>query len=262
MSLFQPYTNTGQFAQVQPDPLASFLTFASPGCVFTSLGMRNPWDDVSQLIRGTGVPIVSNTPAGQRFATTTSGSASTFLNTGTYREATAVNSPGASAFFNSTNAGVKLPASGDFTIEFWINQSSNTNPRWLYADYSYGSIPNTSIYWFPAATAGQTSCYLSGGGTETNLFLNLAGSRPATGAWGHMAMSRQGNVWRVFLNGVLVTTVTLAKTINSTATAVNLNGHPTTANSSGVTIQDWRIYKGIAKYTAAFTPPPAMIIAP
>jgi hypothetical protein len=264
MSLFTPYTFTGQQATPRYDPLASFLTFASPGCVFTNLGMKNSWDDVSALIRGTGVPIVSNTATGQRFSTATSGSASNFFNTGTYRQSTAVNSVGGATpswFFNSNNAGVKLPTSGDFTIEFWINQSSNTNPRWLYADYDYGSIPNTAIYWFPAATATQSVCYLSGGGSETLLFTNLV-SRPATGAWGHMAMTRQGNVWRVFLNGALCTTVTLNKTMNSTATAVNLNGHPTTANTSGITIQDWRIYKGVAKYTAAFTAPPAMIIAP
>jgi len=79
--------------------------------------------------------------------------------------------------------------------------------------------------------------------------------------WNHVAATREGSVFRLFVNGVQVSTVT------SSTVEVGFLNDPLTVgyyNSTGYfngIISDVRIVKGTAVYTSAFTPPTARLTA-
>lgn len=265
MSLFQPYTFTGQRVTLRPDPYASFLNFASPGCSFPQLGMVNAWDDISPLIRSTPLPVTSNTQTGTVRETPVSGSQ--FLNTGTYRQSTGTG-PGVASMMVSNKLELRPNGTNNFVIEGWVRFTNYTSARWIFNQYQYGSAANTSIYWFPSGGGAANSlAYAAAGGSEYNIIPNTA-NLPALNTWGHICLQRSGNVFTTYLDGVQKTTTTFAITINNPTTNVRYFGHPTTSYTSVLLFNDWRYYKGVAKYTAGtngvkyFDPPPSMVISP
>jgi len=263
MSVFIPYTFTGQRAVLRFDPNAAFLNYASPGMLFPDLGMTRAWDDVSSQIRNSGAPI-NNTQVGAVAMSSLSGSA--LLNNGAYREATNIPQSGGSAFVASTSTLLRPNGTTDFTIEGYVNFSRITPAgRWIWAQYQYASVANTSVYWFPG-TGTDSLGYIAAGAAEYNVIPQTANLPPA-GTWGHIVFMRSGSTWRTYLDGVQKTQTTFNISVNNPSTAVRYLGHP--SNTQGAAMfQDWRFYRGFAKYsggsngTKYFDPPPSMIIAP
>ena len=74
----------------------------------------------------------------------------------------------------------------------------------------------------------------------------------------HVAITRSGNTWRLFINGALEATATWSGSVHSSAQKVYFGGDPW-SGADGLTGQgdDYRITVGKPEYTAAFTPPPA-----
>ena len=75
------------------------------------------------------------------------------------------------------------------------------------------------------------------------------------GAWAHFAVSRQGGDFRMFINGNL--------TASATSVGLNINdsggnvfiGRSEPGNYLNAYLNDFRITKGICRYSAPFTPP-------
>jgi hypothetical protein len=156
--------------------------------------------------------------------------------TGAYRSTSATNDQLA---LPSTSL---LQLTGDFTIEFW-----------LYALASRGRL-------FTLAAANSRididqngsnpyKFYLYNEGAEIfdNLAVGLSGS-----SWHHLALTRSGSTLRLFGGGTLYATATHSSTLT-----------PTTVMGSGSAVffdgymDDLRITKGVARYTASFTAPTA-----
>ena len=76
----------------------------------------------------------------------------------------------------------------------------------------------------------------------------------ALNAWTHLAVTRQGQILRFFINGVLEITINAATTyFPDTVNNFNIGGF---GNHFGVgNIDEVRIVEGNAVYTANFTPP-------
>ena len=75
--------------------------------------------------------------------------------------------------------------------------------------------------------------------------------------WQHLAVVRNGNVYTIYVDGVSKATTTSSDLINSGTDPIQLgiiNGsqYPTVGY-----LQDLRVTKGLARYTANFTPPTA-----
>ena len=124
-----------------------------------------------------------------------------------------------------------------------IEMQMNTNGTIVYSVYPGGSVA-TDNYGF----------------TGTQTF--------TAGTWNHVAFTRQGSTFRGFLNGVADGSVTYAGTISSPTPAhhrptfgARTNGSVTTIQGPRLvgSIQDFRLYKGTAKYTSTFTPPGAIL---
>jgi hypothetical protein len=132
---------------------------------------------------------------------------------------------------------------GDYTLECWAYFST------LNSENSLASTHNADANWTWKVVSNKLRIYT--GTTDVD-----GTSTITTGSWFHFAVSRQSSTLRLFVNGINETTTTSSNnyTINNIlhigAQQNNLAG--TYINGY---IQDLRIYKGLAKYTANFTPP-------
>ena len=187
-----------------------------------------------------------------------SGTAKTITNNGSIPTLTAISKfYGSSAYFSNASAqsivfgnyGTDFQFTGDFTIECWV-------------------YPTTS-----GATDGSLFVLQSGGsnyfafnfdpGTQFNIYNNSGGpswspsvSSVITGQWNHFALIRSGNTQQIFVNGISIGTNTASGTLGYSSTSADfarIGGGASGAINSY--IQDLRVYKGVAKYTANFTPP-------
>lgn len=140
---------------------------------------------------------------------------------------------------------------GDFTVEFWVNFNSTTGRQdimWLAVT---GSVDDRmGIIW--NLTAGNLTYYISP--TVANA-INAAWT-PSAGIWYHIALSRASGSSKLFINGVQ-TGSTYTDTRNYNVPYSLYVGQDSGAASSYFNgyLDDVRITKGFARYTANFTPP-------
>jgi hypothetical protein len=160
-----------------------------------------------------------------------------------------------SALFNGTTSRLSVPNSadfqfgtGDFTVEGWLNSVA------LKANAVFAKC-STDATWTTGWTCEINSGYIT-------FYDGIAGARyggatnpMAINTWYHVAWSRQSGSLKMFVNGNLVRTDAIASNF---APAVNFTiGNDTTTNTYALNayFQDVRVYKGVAKYTAAFVVP-------
>lgn len=173
---------------------------------------------------------------------------------------------GSSMYFDGTGDWLASPdnnlfdfGAGNFTIEMWVyptavGQSSLTV---LYCK------PNGSGYSGIAigqAVGGYGAViYASSNGTSWNLASGVSAGTMTANAWNHVAVTRSGTNIYGFVGGALGSTTAVSTTaLVSTTTQVSIGSSLGTANTylTGY-LQDFRITKGVARYTSNFTPPTA-----
>jgi hypothetical protein len=156
----------------------------------------------------------------------------------------------ASIAFDGTGDEISIPASadfqfgtGDFTIEGWcyLLSAPTTGFPDLFKDLNANGFINFRQSTFFAATTSSA-------------IIATSPSGPSINQWFHYAVTRSGNTFRVFLNGVSGTPGTFTGTWGATGTVTLGGGN--TQQLHGY-IDDLRITKGVARYTANFTPPTA-----
>jgi hypothetical protein len=261
-------------------------SFATPSSIiignFTS-GTTSGWNGyVSNLriVRGAAVYTSNFTPsttsltavAGTSLLTCQSNkfvdnstNALTLTPTGTPKVVTqnpfAVNA-GFSYYFDGTGDYLKSAASvqalalgsGDFTLEYWIYPSSLA-VQFTVIDFR-GATSNVGFTDY-VSTNGKINLFQEGGTT----YLTTTGSLVA-GAWTHVAYVRSSGTIKVYFNGVADAT-TASNTTNWLApNGVGVIGvNYTLANYFTGYLADLRITRGLARYTATFTPPTSPAIA-
>jgi len=147
--------------------------------------------------------------------------------------------------------------SGDFTIEFWINQSVKTGLQTIVA---FGYVPITQNGWTVQTADGTGNIifyYHNAGGAQVAIATE-SGSTVNTGTWYHIAVVRTGGNTRIYRNGTQVATGA-DTTVYSPATTVSLYiGGGSYINFGNYFVNgyldDLRITR-YARYTSAFTPP-------
>ena len=142
--------------------------------------------------------------------------------------------------------------SGDWTIEGWlyINTAKNYN-GW------YGKR-QTSLYGLTLQidSSGVLSISASTTGSSWALAGASLGSGYSTGAWMHVAVTRFGTTITGWRNGISTGTQTLSGSIfPATGYAATIGSANDTGQDFNGYIDDFRITKGIARYTSNFTPP-------
>ena len=230
---------------VRSDSNASSLTLCMP---LTSQGGLSITDDVS--------------PAGRTAA------AKTVTNSGATADTSSYKYYGGSTQFDvSQSDRMSIAGSSDFafgtgpfTVEFWYyNNNDQTG-----TDYNnaIGNIVNpTAGYWRIGTEFGNTGeVYFS---STTGSYADIrTGVNCNDGKWHHIAVVREGtgsNQFKIYIDGDQKVAGTVATNLTSTATLYLMysaqSGTPN--HYSAGSLQDVRIYKGVAKYTGNFTVPAA-----
>ncbi len=129
----------------------------------------------------------------------------------------------------------------DFTIECFVRTLGSSGSFNIYEDPGKFLIQLSNFSSF-----AQVSVYLNGSSFGFITIANL----PLSANFQHIALTRQGDVYRWFKNGVLDDTVS-----NSSAfTLSGVNKKMRNLGHTNLLIDEFRISKGIALYTANFTP--------
>lgn len=137
---------------------------------------------------------------------------------------------------------------GDFTVEAWIYEHSRV---------SFSTILEIGYHLGVAGIVFLTS---SGGNVASIYSAGFYGAAPtgSLSVWNHYAWVRSGNFITTYVNGVRGTTSSFTNNLTDTATITigSINGGSGAYDTNGY-INDLRITKGVARYTANFTPPAA-----
>jgi hypothetical protein len=159
--------------------------------------------------------------------------------------------------FSSTGRYLSMPTSSNFellsnnfTIELWAYRSGNgTGDRFI---IDKGNSSSFLLRW---QASNSLQFFINGNGVldYPNFAFTLA-------TWYHIAVVRNGNLFTLYINGVSVTTGNSAASVSTTTAnlAVCANSNSGGENFQGY-LTDIRITKGIARYTANFTPPIAAL---
>ena len=150
--------------------------------------------------------------------------------------------------------------SGDFTIEFWLNVDAwgGNGSQSLITNYGTGnggwafyvSSSTGKVFWWHYNGSGWVYVN-SSTGTRTALSLDT---------WYHIALTRSGNIFRLFLDGTQEDSLTDSNAMTSSNAGVH-NGIRLGTINAGLDypvngyIDDVRITKGVARYTSNFTAP-------
>lgn len=140
----------------------------------------------------------------------------------------------------------------DFTFECWIRPAS------VSSIHTIASTRGSGVGWQFQINAGGAVQITFFGTYSGGAAVAVSSSTLSVNTWYHVAWTRAGNTWRVFINGVLDGSNTPAGSYGANTATLYLgfdpqlpgryfNGH----------IDDCRITRGVARYTSTFTPPEA-----
>lgn len=139
--------------------------------------------------------------------------------------------------------------SGDFTVEWWEYRFNSTSgPAAIARSGASGFVP-----WIFGQSDGTNSLiYISSNGSSWDVANGKTFGTISTNTWVSYAVTRQGTTFRAFKNGTITDSWTSSATI-PTSTADFVIGKK---SSSYITacIDEVRITKGLARYTASYTP--------
>ena len=144
---------------------------------------------------------------------------------------------------------------GDFTIDAWVRFADVTTQQTIFAQYTSGS------HYFEIkidANAALRFAFFNSGGS---ILFNSANSQFSTNTWYHLALIRNGNNFNAYKDGVSIASTTSSVAIDNHITVFTIGaanvGFSTPSEFVNGTLDEVRVSKGIARWTANFTPPTA-----
>jgi hypothetical protein len=139
-----------------------------------------------------------------------------------------------------------------FTVEAWIYQVGQAIYSTMFEIGAHGA--STGIAFFTGSDGFRIYSGSFFGGSGNALTLNT---------WQHVAFCRDGSTLRMFLNGTQTSTATFTNnlTVTTNVSVAYAKGQNPSGTSNDVKfngyIDDLRVTKGVARYTANFTAPTA-----
>ena len=153
--------------------------------------------------------------------------------------------------FDGNGDALTIPASqnfafgtGNFTIEFWAYFNSIDEYDTIYI---HGATNNTVQLFF---VSGKLRYNNNGVAAVLDTTTTIS-----TGQWIHIALSRSNGTARWFLNGTQDGSTSDSTNWSNASTNLTIGRDPNNGRDINGYIDDLRITKGIARYTANFTPP-------
>ncbi len=146
--------------------------------------------------------------------------------------------------------------SGDFTMEAWVYRHEDLGQDgYVMGQCSSSTGANAGCSAFLLVGSNNTLYGYAFDASNTNNYVTLNGGSVADNKWYHVAMSRNGSTWKLFLDGTAVSTVTSSIAVNNVGDVFGVGklGIYTAGHWQGW-ISNARVVKGTAVYTSDFTP--------
>lgn len=148
--------------------------------------------------------------------------------------------------------------SSDFTVEGWVKSSGTAGENFIESEIAQGSTGWWGIFlnWNDgSSSSGAISVWGDNGAIQRII---ATGTGWNNGAWHHIALTRQGNSVKLFLDGTQIgSTYTASSTWGAASTGL-LIGIAESDHASrpfNGQMDEIRVTKGVARYTANFTAP-------
>ena len=159
------------------------------------------------------------------------------------------------ANFNNSSGYLRPPDSSnfafgtdDFTVECWILTKAHKNYI-AYLDTRETGQTDAAGWTLASNASGALYVYSAGFLVNSTISLNQ---------WTHVAYCRASGTHALYVNGSLAESSTTARDYTDDKITIGANSYGGSEVHNGF-LQDVRIYKGVAKYTANFTPPGAIL---
>ena len=142
--------------------------------------------------------------------------------------------------------------SGQFTVEAWVYLTSYSGASTYVVVGNYQA--NSNLGWDFVLNSGVLNFNYSINGT-TSTSVGAAWT-PTLNTWYHVAADRDSsNVVRVYLNGAVHASATVASTLFASTRNLYIGNDGNSLRGWPGHIDDVRVTKGVARYGGAFTPP-------
>jgi len=154
---------------------------------------------------------------------------------------------GSSAYFDASGDSINcnkplLPTTGDFTIEYWLNQTTLAANRDHWQQYASGVTGRATGY--TSQTTGVVNFFVDPDVTIAST------DTISAGVWHHIAMQRNGTTFELFLDGVSQGTATSSTSVYQGGNFII--GLGPWSDAYGY-MDEFRI-SNIARYSSGFTP--------
>ena len=158
-----------------------------------------------------------------------------------------------SAYFDGSGDGISFSdfaiGTGDFTIEMWVKRLGSNTYAQLFGNEGSGVAFTFVIN--NNDNAGQLGLYSTTGGV-----VDSGSNVCQAGQWVHVALTRSAGTVRVFVDGTQANEAADSSSYSGDSAFVGTNNVYAGRDYEGY-IDELRVTKGVARYTAAFTPPTA-----
>lgn len=159
---------------------------------------------------------------------------------------------GGSGDYLTTTSGLSgfSVGTGDFTIEFWAYKSAQGASGFDCVCSTYSLSNSSDGYWVELSNSrGFVFASNAAVIAQYNSAVNDS-------TWHHWVVCRTGTTLRLFKDGVIVATATSSASLGAALLKIGSDFYNEYFNGY---IEDFRVTKGFARYTAAFTPPSAAL---
>lgn len=157
------------------------------------------------------------------------------------------------------NPSTILFGTSDFTMEFWMNPStlSDTMKMMGYNNYigsSGGATWGAHQWTLAPSVGGKLRWNVYNYNTSSPLLQST--STITTGTWTHVAITRSGSTFRLFINGTLEATTTSSISVDDVSQYSICIGWSSVLGDAYYQgyLEELRITKGVARYIDNFTP--------
>jgi hypothetical protein len=169
---------------------------------------------------------------------------------------------GSSMYFDGTGDWLLIPnnqmlnLNSDFTIEFWIYLNSTSGEQCIFHNHN---SDNNGI--FVSVNGGGAGKIRLGAGNGSSFYVLIDSSTAISAStWNHVACTRSGSTWTVYINGSSAGTATSSSNPTfSTSDLIQIGRFTSgTPNALNAYLDDLRITRA-ARYTTSFTPPTSQL---
>ena len=172
---------------------------------------------------------------------------------------------GYSVYFDGTgdylsvadNTALDMGAS-DFTIECYVYITATPGTAFLFGKRANNATYGALLIQYSGNTTPILLATVNGSSWGVNITSTIT---TPLNTWAHVAVTRSGNTWTIWINGVSGGTTTVSGTVPDNASAFTVGAGSADGGNPmpSCYIANFRVIKGTALYTAAFTPPTQLL---